>query len=58
MGHALVEGGERAAVEEVRRVHRVPGSAKLVGERHHARGESLDMVEEDDLSHRSSAPVR
>ena len=37
--------------EQVGGVHGVPGLAERVGERGHARGQALDVVEEEDFSH-------
>ena len=48
-GHAFLEGGEGAAVEQVGGVHRVTGSAQLIGEANDSRGETLNVVEQNDL---------
>jgi hypothetical protein len=50
-GHAVVQGGERPPVEEVRRVHGVTGSTQLLGEGAHSVGQTLDVVEQDDFAH-------
>jgi hypothetical protein len=49
--HALVEGGEGAAVVEVGNVHDMSGSTKFVGERVHAGCATLRVVEEQHLRH-------
>ena len=55
VGHALVDAGEGAALEQVGRVDGVPGPAELVGERDHAGSQPLGVVEEQDFGH-TSAP--
>ena len=50
-GHAVLDGVERAPVEQVGRVHRVPRLSNLLGERPHSVGQPLDMVVQDNLSH-------
>ena len=49
--HAFLERVERAAVEEIRRVHGVAPLAQLVGERPDTLRQSLNVVEQHDLSH-------
>jgi hypothetical protein len=49
--HARFDAAERATLEQVRRVHCVPGGTKLVGKGDDARGEALRVVEQDDLGH-------
>jgi hypothetical protein len=57
-GHALLDGVERAPVEQVGRVHRVPGLPQLVGERPHSVGQALDVVIQHNLAHpRSSSAI-
>ena len=51
VAHSLVKGGEGAAVEQVGRVHGMPGAAQLVGEGDDAGGQSLHVVEEHNLGH-------
>ena len=50
-GHALVDRVERAPVEQVGRVHGVPGPAEVVGERLHSLGQPLDVVVQDNFAH-------
>ena len=52
VGDALVDAAERAALEEVGRVHGVAGGAQLVGERVDAGRQALGVVEQQDLRHR------
>lgn len=51
VGNAVVDVGERASVEEVRSVHRVPSLPKQLRERDHSVGHPTHMVKEHDLSH-------
>ena len=51
VGETLVDRPERASVEQVRRVHGVPGGPQVVGERAHAGGQPLCVVEQQDLGH-------
>ena len=46
VGDTLVNALERASVEQVRRVHGVPGGPQVVGERAHAGGQPLCVVEQ------------
>jgi hypothetical protein len=48
---AVVDGCRPLAVEQVGRMDPVPAGAQLVGERAHAVGESLHVVEQHDFSH-------
>ncbi len=51
VGETLVDALERASVEQVRRVHDVAGGPQVVGERAHAGGQPLCVVEQQDLGH-------
>jgi hypothetical protein len=53
---ALFDGAERAAVEQVGRVHGVPRLPQVVGERAHAVGQALDVVVEQHLGHVAGLP--
>ena len=48
VAEALLDRGERAAAEQVRHVHGVPGGAPALGQVGHAGREPLDVVEQDD----------
>ena len=48
---ALVEGRRPLAVEQVRGVDGVPAGAQLIGEGAHPVGESLHVVDQQDLGH-------
>ncbi len=57
-GHAVLDRVERAPVEQVGRVHRVPRLPELVGERPHPVGQPLNVVVQDNLGHlRSSSAI-
>jgi len=56
--HPVLQGRERAALVQVGRVHGVPGRAQVVGERDDAGREPLCVVEQHDLGHGASSPVR
>jgi hypothetical protein len=47
----LVDGRRSLAVEQVRRVDGVPAGAQLLGERAHAVGQPLHVVEQHDFGH-------
>jgi hypothetical protein len=51
VGHAIVDRREGPALEQVGRVHGVPGSAELAREAEHACGESLRVVKEQYFGH-------
>src|SRR5262245_4397433 len=51
MADPRLDAVERAALEQVRGVHRVAGPAQLVGKVGDAGGQSLRVVEEHDLGH-------
>ena len=54
VSHPLVDSAEGAALEQVGRVHGVPGPAQLVGEGDDAGGQPQRVVEERNLSHLES----
>src|SRR5579864_327128 len=56
IAHPFLKGAEGTALEQVGRVHRVPGATQLVGDRDDAGGQSLRVVEEHHLGH-VCAPV-
>jgi len=51
VGHAVLDLVEPLALVQVRGVDDMPGRAELVGERDHPGGQTLGVVEEQDLSH-------
>jgi hypothetical protein len=51
MADPLLDGGERAAIEEIGRVHGVPGKAQFVGERNDAGCQPQRVVKEHNFSH-------
>jgi hypothetical protein len=52
MADAVGEHGEGPAVVEIRSVNDVSRGAELIGERADAAGQTLGVVEQDQLSHR------
>jgi hypothetical protein len=55
VGEALLDRRERTPVEQVGRMHGVPGLTQLVGECPHAVGQALDVVVQHDLAHPRSS---
>jgi hypothetical protein len=51
VGDALLDGRGALALEDVGRVHRVPGGPQLLGELAHAVGEPLHVMEQDHVGH-------